>query len=283
MRYPESVRSPRRMIDLVVESLERFGKFDFKTDGYIRIERWSSRRALDAYRSTLNGIKGRLEGETPSATMVSKAYASWSVEKAEIGVRVRQKHVGIIRPEVRPLVENWIKAGKPSPSSGGFYFSVPNKSYARVADLMKYPDLRDVVINLSLQDPWVLFWERYLPLRHDVSRQMLDLVKTGVDPEALSRHNEKAGTGLAIRGMRLNRADLVKFANDLDFLLPYSYAIGVAFAAVQIAKLKPDEVWMVDIYDARIRGAIASRSDVDVTDITWDGERLTLDALAQTR
>lgn len=264
-------------------SLERFGKYDFRSDGFVRIERWSANRALEAYRSTLRSLPARLEGEPPSATMVSDATVTWSAEPADIGMKVRQRHVGRVHPEVRPLVANWVKAGKPFPSSGGFYYTIPNKSYNRVVELAKYPELRDAVLNLGLEDQWLLFWEKYLPMRQSVSEHLLSLVKTGVDPEALSRHNEEAGTGLQIRGRRLKRANLHEVAGDLDFLLPYQYAMATAFAATQIAPLAPGQVWMVECYDARIKGAIASRADTDVMAVNFDGEFLTVEAITQTR
>lgn len=283
MRYPESVNHPRRLIQEVITSLERFGRYDFRSDGYVRIERWNANRALDAYRHTLNAVPGKIEGETPSATMVEEATVEWKAEPADIGMRVRQRHIGVIHPEVRPLVDKWVKAGKPYPSSGGFYHTIPNKSFQKVKDLMDYPELRDAVLNLGIEDKWMLFWDRYLPLRNEVSAQLLSLVQNKVDPEALSRHNAEAGTGLQIRGMRIKRKDISRVAGDLNFLLPYMFAMGIAFAAVQLAKLEPGQIWMIEVYDARIKGAVASRSDIDVTDVAWDGERLTIDGVSATR
>jgi hypothetical protein len=271
------------MIQSVVNSLERFGKYDFRSDGFVKIERWPARRALDAYRSTLAGIKGKMEGEPPSATMTESVMVQYSTEPAEIGRRVRQRHVGKILDKVRPLVDKWFRAGAPFPSSGGFYWTTPNKSYERVKELTSVPEQRDIVLNLGVEDLWLSFWEKYLPMRHDVSHQLLALVKSRQDPEALSRGNEEAGTGLQVRNMRLKRKDLVNFANDLDFLLPYMFAMGVAFAAVQLAKLSPDSCWVISVYDPRIKGAIASRSDMDVMDVDWNGEYLTLEGVAQTR
>lgn len=283
MITPERIHKPRFNIERVVHSLERYGQYDFRTEGFIRIERWPVRRAIEAYRSTLNAMHGKLEGESPSSTMVTKATVAWNVEKAEIGFKVRQRHIGYVRPEVAPQVDRWIRAGKPYPSSGGFYWTVPNKSWSRVNDLTKVPELRDAVRNLKIEDEWLLFWEKYLPLRYEMSRSLLEAVKMGVDKEALSRHNEEAGTGLLIRGRRLKRKDLADAARDLDFLLDYGYSLGVAFAATQLAELPGDAVWVIDVYDPRIKGAIASRSDVEVLDVAWNGDILAIDAIAQTR
>jgi hypothetical protein len=123
----------------------------------------------------------------------------------------------------------------------------------------------------------------YLPLRYEMSRQLLYSLQTGADPEALSRHNEEAGTGLQIRGRRLKRKDLESHATDLDFLLPYAFMMGCCFAATQLAKLEPGNVWVIEPYDARIRGAIAARSDMEVLSTAWDGERFTVEGLSQTR
>lgn len=283
MNYPESVAHPRKMLEWIVGSLERFGRYDFRQNGLVRIERWSRARAFDAYRHTLLSLPGKMEGESPSSTMVEGAIVRWNAEQAEVGFRVRQDHVGRVRPKMRDAVSAWVKAGKPFPSSGGFYYTIPNKSYSRVKELSEYPELRDAVINLGIQDEWVSFFETYLPYRHDISRHLLETLVRKVDPAALSRDNEEAGTGLSIRGRRLKRKDLGDYAEDLRFLLPYSYAMGLAFAATQIAELSHDSVWVIDCYDHRIKGAVASRSDMDITDVGWDGERLTISGLAQTR
>lgn len=267
----------------VVDSLARYGRYDFRNDGLVRIERWKKNRAQEGYKHTLLSVPGKIEAEPPSATMITNAQVSWTAEKASIGMNIRQRHVGTVRKEVRPLVDQWVKVGKPYPSSGGLYYTVPNKSYEKVVTLSTHPELRDAVLNLGIEDEWLRFWDMYLPLRHDVSAQMLSMLQSGVDPEALSRHNEEAGTGLQIRGLRLKRKDLASVAKDLNFLLPYQFAMGVAFAAVQLAPLEPDDVWLVDCYDARVKGAIASRSDIDVMGVEWDGEHLTIEGLSQTR
>lgn len=278
------LRKPARFkIQEVIDSLERYGQYDFRSEGYIKIERRSLNHALDAYKQTLMSIPGKMEGETPSSTMVSSAQVEWSAEPAEIGFRVRQRHIGITHPEVRDQINNWADSGKPYPSGGGFYHTTPNKSYQRVKELSGFPELRDAILRLHAEEDWFHFWDRYLPLRYEVSNQLLHMVQTGTDPEALSRHNEEAGTGLYIRGRRLYRKDLASVGSDLDFLLKYAYSMGVAFAAVQIAKLDSKFVWMVNVYDPRIKGAIASRSDLDIKDVEWDGERLIIDGLAQTR
>lgn len=263
--------------------MEKYRRYDFGTDGLVRIESWSTRRALDAYRHTLLAVPGRIEGETPAATMVSDAIVEWNAEPASIGMKVRQRHIGRVHPKVRPTIDKWVQVGKPYPSSGGFYYTVPNKSYERVVGLSEHPELRDSIIRLGIEDEWLRFWETYLPYRHDVSHHLWQSVLTGSDPEALSRHNERASTGIQIRGRRLERADLAGVARELEFLLRYSYAMGIAFAATQIAELPADQVWMITCYDYRIKGALASRSDMDVQDVGWDGERLTINGVAQTR
>lgn len=283
MRLEEGLRSPRAFIESIVRSLERFGQWDSRTDGYVRIERWPVRRALEQYRSTLKGIRGRMEAEPPSTVMVERATIAWAAEKAEIGYKVRQRHIGLIRPEMRDQVTKWVKLGKPFPTSGGVYWTVPNKSFGRVEELAKYPELRDSVLHLGLEEEWLNFWSIYLPLRYDVSNQLLAMLKSRVDVEALSRQNEEAGTGLYLRGRRLKRKDLVDYAGDLDFLESYGFVMGAAFAACQITPLEPDQVLVVHPYDARIKGAIASRADMDVQGVEWDGEHLTVEGVSQTR
>jgi hypothetical protein len=276
-------RPPSRRIQEIIDSLEAHGRYDSRSLGYIAVERWSTSRYLQAYKDTLNTMRGQVEGEPPSLTMVSEAQVSWRAEPADVGMRIHQRHIGTIRPELRQFVTNWANSGSPYPSGGGLYFTRPNKSYSRILELSKYPELRDIILNLNMVELLIQFMDIYLPLRYRVSRQILESMKNGTDPEALSRHNEEAGTGLQIRGRRLKRSDLIDHATDLDFLLPYAYMMGCVFAATQIAKLDHDSVWMIRPYDARIRGAIASRSDTDIHSTRWDGERLTIEATSQTR
>lgn len=264
-------------------SLENYNQYDSRQKGAIRVEKWPINRAMDAYRHTLINIPGRMEGEPPAATMVGSAQIEWRAEPAKIGYKVRQRHLGLIHPGVRDVVATWIKAGKPFPSGGGIYHTIPNKSFERIEALSKYPEMRDIVRNWGAEEEWFRFWEKYLPLRYDASAQLLELARSRVDPEALSRHNEEAGTGLQIRGRRLKRKDLKDVAEDLTFLLEYSYMMGAIFAAVQIAPLPADSVWVAEVYDNRIKGALASRSDMDIQEIAFDGERLTIEGVAQTR
>lgn len=282
MRITE-VDNPRKLIFEILNSLEKYSQFDSRSRGYIRISQISAQHALGLYRQTLIGTTARIEAEPPSATMVTSAMVSWRAEPARIGHKVRQTHIGTVRRELRDAVTAWFSAGKPFPSSGGVYSTVPNKSFERVEGLMDHEELRDAVRNLGLQDELILFFEKYMPLRYEVSQHLLQLVKSGTDPLALSRHNETAGTGLHIRGRRLKRADLASVIDELDFLLDYAYVMAASFAATQIAPLRPGNVWFIEAYDQRVRGALASRSDMEVLDSNWDGERLTINAVSQTR
>jgi hypothetical protein len=283
MTLEEILKGPRRAIFNVVDSLERYGRFDFGTECSIEIERWSLNRAIETYRSTLLGIKGSMEGEPISATMVTKATVKWRAEPTEIGYKVPQTHIGMVRPEMKPLVEAWVGVGKPYTTSGGFYYTKPNKSFQRVVDLSRYPEIRDAVRRLGLEDKLARLFEIYIPMRHEASSQMLEELIAGRDPEIFSRGNEEAGTGLEVRGMRLKRKDLVKVARDLKFLLPYQAAAAVAFAATQIAELPPEQVFVIRPYDHHIKGAIAARSDMDVHKVDYDGDRLTVEGTATTR
>jgi hypothetical protein len=272
-----------KAIDQVVGQLERYGKFDFRGMGYVRIERWSVNRALEKYKATLLSMKGRLEAEPPSATMIQSARIEWSVEDAPIGKTVRQRHIGRVNPEVIPMIQDWKNAGKPYASSGGLYWTTPNKSYLKIAELSKFPELRDAIRNLGLEAELVRFFEAYSPLRYQVSRNLLDLVISGRDRDALSRHNEMAGTGIVLRNRRLNRSDIPQFAREMEFLLDYQLAMQVAFAATQIADLEPDQVWVINVYDPRVKGAIAARSDMEVMSADFNGEELIIEGVAQTR
>jgi hypothetical protein len=198
-------------------------------------------------------------------------------------MKVRQRHIGKVHPQVRDVVDNWVKVGKPFPSSGGFYYTVPNKSYEKVKALAEHPELRDSVRRLGLEEEFLRLWDIYCPMRYELSQQMLKSVQDGIDPDAFSRNNAEAGTGLHLRGRRLKRSQLVEVAGDLDFMLKYSFSAAIAFAATQLAELSPDSVWVIIVYDARIRGAIAARSAMDVLDVDWDGEHLTISGLAETR
>jgi hypothetical protein len=272
------------MIQLVASNLSRFGKHTFGfSEALIRIERWPINRALEQYKKTLLSVPARTEAEPPSATMIRRATISWSEEDAEIGKKIRQKHLGEVHPEMRDTVDRWFDAGKPFPSSGGIYHTIPNKSYEKVKNLAQYPELRDAVINLRLEDEWLRFWDIYLPRRYDVSRMMLQQLLSGADPEVFERNNLEAGTGLYIRGRRLKRKDLKDVGSELEFLLKYSFYMGIAFAAVQIAELPPDKCFVVVVKDPRIKGAIAARSDMEVLDAQWDGELLSIEGIAQTR
>lgn len=282
MRLAEGLERPRQYIKDIVYSLERYGKFH-EQSASVRVERWTLTAALERYRSTLSNLRATIEGEPPSATMTKSVKVDWQLEKADFGYNVRQTHVGEIHEEVKPLVEAWIKAGAPYASSGGYYYTRPNKSYEKVVNLSKYPEFRDAILKLGLEDSWLDLWERWLVLRTQVSRTLLDLVQSGRDPEALSRGNPNAGTGLLLRGMRPKRSDLVNFAHDLDPLIEYGFVMGAAFAATQIAKLPPGYVFVIHSYNHQVKGAIAARSDMDVKDINFDGDFLTMAGVAQTR
>lgn len=264
-----------------VENLERFGRHRFKA-GHIEIERVSVQYAIDAYKRTLLAVPLRFELEPLSSVMVSDATIEWDAQDQEVGVRVRQTHRGRIRPELKPLLAAWAKAGYPFPSGGGVYGTVPNKSFQRIQDLTRYPELRDSVRHFMDVDSWLLFWEKFITLRDEASTALLDALAT-TDPEALSRGNEEAGMGIQLRGQRLKRADAYNFRSDLRFLLDYQWDAAIAFAATQIAVLPADQVFMTKVQDPRIKGSIASRSDVDIKDVNWDGDFLTIQAEAGTR
>jgi hypothetical protein len=284
VRLKEAHANTGRFIQEIIDALETRGRYDFsRFDAGIRITRWSQGGALRAYEDTLRSMKSQIEGEPPSATLTSKVKVEYSAEPAEIGQVIRQTHTALIREEVRDAVDNWIRIGAPYPTSGGFYDTRPNKSFERVKQIMKYPELRDLVRNLGIQDDWIRLFSDYLPLRWSVSRQMLDMVISGHDPEAFSRHNEEAGTGVMARGRRLYRKDIAPVAADLEFLLDYSFAMGAAFAATQVAELIPGHVWMIEVLDHRVRGAIAARSDMEVLDVNWNGEELVITGVAKTR
>jgi hypothetical protein len=282
MRLREGLEKPRQYMKDIVYSLERYGKFH-EPKAAVRVERWTLTSALDRYQSTLKNMRATIEGEPPSATMVKNVTVDWALEKAEFGFNVRQTHRGEVHPEVKPLIQDWMSVGAPYPSSGGYYYTMPNKSYEKVVALAKYPDLRDSVINLGLEDQWLDLWERWLLLRTEVSRNLLQLMVSGRDPEALSRGNPKAGTGLQIRGMRAKREDLVNFGSDLEPLIDYAFAMSAAFAATQIAKLPPGYVFVIHSYHHQVKGAIAARSDFDIKDVSFDGDFLTMAGVAQTR
>jgi hypothetical protein len=237
---------------------------------------------MNDYQRTLSEIKLRIELEPLSSLMTPKATISWDSIPQEIGVKVRQTHQGPIRPEMKESVDTWFRSGHPFPSGGGVYGTVPNKSFDRVKKLVEIPELRDAVRILKDLDNWLLFWDRYITLRHEASCVLLDALKT-TDPEALSRGNEEAGLGIEIRGTRLQRKDTHRFRNDLDFLLDYQWDRAVAFAATQMAELPTGEVFLVSVDDPRIKGTIASRSDVDVQEVAWNGDLLTIVCEAGTR
>lgn len=264
-----------------IDNLERFGRHRFPS-GHIEIERVSIAYAIDAYKRTLTSVPLRIELEPLSSVMVSEATIEWEAQEQEVGVRVRQTHRGKVRPELYPLLKTWAAAGYPYPSGGGVYGTVPNKSFQRIQDLTRYPDLRDSVRHFQDMDSWLLFWEKFINLRDEASATLLDALNT-TDPEALSRGNEEAGMGIQLRGQRLKRADAWAFRSDLRFLLDYQWDSAVAFAATQMAALPADQVFMTKVQDPRIKGSIASRSDVDIKDVNWDGDYLTIQAEAGTR
>lgn len=271
----------RRQIEEVVSSLESYGMFTFR-DTLIRVERVRVNRALELYRRTLESVASRTELEPLASTWCEKAQVSWTSHPADIGYKVRQRHIARIRPQTAHAVEAWAKAGFPFAGGGGVYNTVPNKSYERVVALAKHPELRDAVLHYGDLEGWYTFWDTYLNLRHQASVYLLDALKNR-DPEALSRGNESAGLGLKIRGHLPTRGETHQYRRDLDFLINYQWDRCIAFAASQIAKLDAEDVYLIQVEDPTIRGSIASRSDVDVKDVSWDGSQLIIDAEAGTR
>lgn len=278
MRHP----SVGAWIDQVVYSLDMRGRYSF-ADSLIDITKVRLSSALAAYENTLRTQTLTIELEPLSATMCKSARIEWKAEKADVGVRVHQIHTAEIREQMRPLVDEWVRRGKAYPTSGGAYGSIPNKSFQRIKDLSKVPELRDAVLNLGIEDRWKRLFDVYVPMRYEASAQLLSLLKSGRDPEALSRGNEEAGMGLSVKGIRLKRKDAFRYANQLDFLLDYQRDAAIAFAASQLAVLEPDQVFMITVKHPWIKGAIAARSDVDVKDVLWDGRNLTIIADAGTR
>jgi hypothetical protein len=247
----------------------------------IRVERVKTAHALSRYKETLERVRLTIEGEPPSSTMMTEAKVDWHVKPVEIGVEVYQRHIGRVRPEMHELTRHWMDCGAPFPSGGGLYGTIPNKSYEKIVKLAQFPELRDAVINLGIQDNYANLLGAFAEMRFSVSRQMLDMVPR--DPEIFSRGNETAGTGVVVAGLRLTRAELAANASRLEFLLHFAYWRTIIFAATQIAELPGDQVWMIVITDNRIRGALAGRSDFDVLSQSYDGEFLTLEGKAQTR
>lgn len=272
----------RRQIESVMHALERYGQYRFR-DSFITISRTSTTSAMESYKRTLLAKRPSILGEPLSATMMESATVSWSTEPTEVGANVRQVQEGVVRPRMRELVDLWYKAGKPFPSGGGFYLSVPNKSYEKVLKLSKLPELRDIVRRLDAYEDWLAFWELFIQIRMETSEQLLAIAVSGKDPEVLSRGNAAAGTGLSIKGRRLTREDLASNARHLDFLIPYMRDMMYAFAAVQMAELPFDQVFVITVTDPRIRGAIAARSAFDPLTVRWNGYSLSIEGISETR
>lgn len=276
--------SVREQIREVQRKIERFGKYRFAETG-IEVTREKTTYLLESYTQTLARMHLTMEGEPPSGVTARECEISWEARPhpSGAGVTVRQVHTAWVRPEMRDLVSTWKAAGFPFPTGGGVYGTVPNKSLERVKDLAKFPELRDPIGQLGEEDLWIAFWDHYLRARDVMSRTLLDSLRSRADPEALSRHNEEAGMGLSIRGSRLKRKDTPLYANDLGFLIQYQWDMGIANAAIQLAALDSEHVFLITVYDPRIKGSVASRSDMDVKDVQWNGEHLTITGEAGTR
>lgn len=252
-------------------------------EAFVTVRKEKTSRLLQRYKDTLMQMKPRFEGEPVSGLFAAEAEVVWRAEKAPIGFTVVQEHRGVIRKEMRKAVDEWVKAHKPFPTSGGFYCTVPNKSFDRIVSISKQPEIREFISQLGMEEEWLDFWDIWLEERAQTSRQMLELLKSGQDKEVFSRQNELAGTGLRLRGQTIKREDLANHANSLDFLVPYAREMGRIFAAIQLAQIDPDESVLIDVNDSRVRGAMASRSDAEVLSVNWNGEVLQLEVRTKSR
>lgn len=279
----------RRKWGAIKYNLEKFGHHVESELGLFEIDLMGFKACIEKYKATIASVQPRFSMEPLSAAFVTTAkrpaIIKWKSEadKSGYGYTVRGTMTAEIKASVKPQVESWIKAGAPGASTGGVYCSVPNKSIDRVIKLGEHPELLYPVTVLQIEDQWEKFWLAYLALRAETTNKLL-AYKTH-DPSVFSAHNEAAGTGVVIRGLRRDRAGLDELPSpELDFLARHQIGLGIAYAITQMIRPKnKEDRWVIHILDSRIRGSKGSRSDTDIEDIKYDGDTLSYTFASRTR
>jgi hypothetical protein len=261
----------------------RFREYTFD-DSLLTLKITKADYAFNRYKELLarKATKVTIEGEPLSAVFTTRGTVKWTTIQEEIGVKVRQQHVGVIRDELKPVVQTWMDQGHPFASGGGIHGSVPTKSLSRVEHLQQFPEYRNIIQRWGVEELALEWADLVIPARIELSKQLLDRMHT--DPDALARGNENAGMGIIVQGRRLKRGDTIGMNPKLfEFLIPHMRNMAIAFLVKQLAPIEPDEVIIAIVGDTNIRGAMAYRSDFDAKDIKFDGDRLMIDGIAGTR
>jgi hypothetical protein len=203
------------------------------------------------------------------------------------GITVRGTATGIIRPELREMASIYHHFGCPFMSTGFVYGSVPTKSDARVEKLgIEGYMYKHVPVRKNFTDEWREFWEMCTFERIVHSVAMLQAYET--DKTIFSRGIENSGTGYMIRGLRIKRKDLETMnirKEDLQHILGIMAGTAIAYAVSQATLPGPQYVWMIEINEPSLYGALGARSDADAENVLFDKSsgRMTYDVTAGTR
>jgi hypothetical protein len=256
------------------------------------IKQVSVNTALSMYRRTLESINGQFLMEIPSALFVTTkdnpvevSYKARPKKPGEIGRKIDSVMTGDIRKELHELAEVYNRYGMPFASMGAPYYSVPDKSFPKVVDLLtKGPEYVFPVVRRGFVELWKEFWKMAIPIRIERSTAMLEAMRS--QPDVFTKGNENAGTGYKLRGIRLKRSDLVRLnvqPSELEFILGIMAASAIGYAATQCVLPGPGKVWMVEIRDPRLYGSLGARSDVDLEQGVYSDGKATMNTVSQCR
>lgn len=277
MEYLSPIQT-KQAIKRVMYNLSRFKKHSERDFGMFKVSTIKVSRVMEIYKSTLLNVRRRYTIEPPSSGFnQGETRYTWNsrTHKSGIGDVVYGTLEGTIRPEFRGLTEAFVASGTSFVSSGGVFCSIPNKSFDRVRGLLENPEFLFPVIRLGMEDLWLDFWSESIPIRYNKTRQMLKLKSQY--PNIFSEHNENAGTGASIRGIRAQRYHLDNFDSlTLEPFIRHQAGSAILHAATQLIEPPAGSVWLIKYMNPNVLFSVASRSDVDILDMRFDPKSGTL-------
>lgn len=262
-----------------IGQLEKYGSYTERIYSAYRTERVSTEHALRKYLETIQGkaeyAKRSIEPLTAlwCDTKKGPAVIKWRSEKQTIGEKIIVEAMSPMRDEVLDIITAWAAAGYKYGSTGGIFYTVPNKSYMKIKTLHDHEEFLNPVINMEMQQEWIEFFSKMIALRLHYSISMLELKEQ--DPEIFSRDNKEAGCGVLVKGRRVMRSDLDDIpSEELTWLLDIMAGSAIQFAATQCVDPGSRKVWLTKCLDPRVKGALGARSDGDIEEARLTGDIL---------
>jgi len=280
--------SIRKEIERVVYALDKRGIARLTT---VKLHRVKRDKCMSLYYQTLVNVKGECIGEPISKQSTEMGSCTYKPEKyftsdgKPLGYEIVQTQTARIRDEMMRNVEKHCQVDWKFFTSGGVYYTIPNKSYDKILQLQRNPEYLAWLDHFNGHKRFLDIISFAIAEKLNSGLYLIERYTKGERP-IFSYSRPEASLGIKVFGSFINRERLDQLRvpeSKLKGMLQYSHDMAVAFAASQMVDVDTETAVMIDVLYPSAKLVVASRSDFDAESISLVGDLLTVEGKTKTR